>query len=240
MTSALVAERVTVDLVVGLPAGLAGAFADCIVAMVDDGAFLLAAPLVGRAAALVEAWLIMPRATCCAMQVGLEVGVDGRSWTGFTLDHFWHLEGWFMSLAQLARDGPGATTSTFVWDESSLVLERDDPWLRMHDARWEKLGGDFAWSPVAIPWGPFCEAVCAAGEALLALKGEILATCAARGMTHARRMDLLPGPFDRPDKPDDTEARLAVIRQQLELCSIESSLPALRDALGGRRALTPP
>src|SRR5512140_293697 len=164
MTSALVAERVTVDLVVGLPAALVGALAGCVVATIDDGAFLSAASLVGRAVALVDVWLTMPDATCCAMQVGLEVGVDGRSWTGFTLDHFWHLEGWFMSLAQLARDGPGATASTFVWDESSLAIERDDPWLRMQDARWNKL--------------------------------------------------------------DDAEARLAVIRQQLELCSIESSLPA--------------
>lgn len=221
------AERVTVDLVVGLPADRAGALADHVVATIDEQVFLPVADFLGRAATLADAWIAMPAPTCCFMQIGLEVGVDGCSWTGLTLDHVWHMEGWFIALAQLARDGLGATTSTFVWDESSLVLERDDPWLRMQDARWEQLGADFTWSPVAVPWGPFYEAVRAVGETLLALKGEVLAICTARGMTPERRLELLPGSFDRPALPDDPESRLAVVRQQFELCSIESSLPAL-------------
>jgi hypothetical protein len=118
-----VANRVAVELLLSLRQPWAGALAGEAVGPDDYLLAFEAARFVDRPAVLVDAWVAIPDFTCCDVSVAIEVTADGRSWTGPSFDHFWHQGGWFLAVADVLE---GATSSTtFVWDQSSLNVRRE-------------------------------------------------------------------------------------------------------------------
>lgn len=163
---------------------------------------------------LLDYYLGKEQFRCCDMQVGMAVEVDGAAWNGGTTDHFWHLGGWFYGLKTILAGGENSRVTTFVWDESSLVMERQGEQVRMYDGFPEY--GRYTSPPVTVPLRLLAAELVREGEVCLALMDGLLAEIEARGYSREQLLPLLGGKGDMPIAGrEEIPLRLAIMVREL-------------------------
>jgi hypothetical protein len=172
---------------------------------------------------ILDNYLARERFTCCDICVGVSVVVDGQNWTGSYGDHLWHVMGWFYAMTRILRGGPQTTTTTFVWDESLLYLERQQDRLILFDqhvcARAEARGETpVEWAPIDVDLWEFASAMLQVGERYLALIDAFIQLLADRGHTLPTLLPLLEGLGDKPVAGrDDQLLKYAIIARELDI-----------------------
>lgn len=169
--------------------------------------------LLGNQDALLDAWLAIPAFTCCAMQTGYHITVDSNSPRYDALDHFWHMQGWFYALKHiLAHDE--AEVTTFVWDESSLTMQRQGAMLTMFDGH-PKLDR-YTFRPKTFPLRPFADLLVREGQYSVGLMRGQIDRLRARGCNPEKLMALVKPLGDLPHPaPEDLELKAAIIYREL-------------------------
>ena len=188
---------------------------------VDDSQHVLAATDAQTyAGELIDYYLAMDHFTCCRLCLGLDLRINGHAWTEHTGDHLWHFMGWFYGLERVLTNGPHCETTTFVWDESALKLQRDAEALTLYDqlvvAHAEQRGERPAtWYPITVPLWDFVARLSQAGATYVALVEQIRADLARRGCTPDTMLPLLEGKGDLPHPAkDDLALKLAIILRE--------------------------
>lgn len=170
--------------------------------------------LTHQPAQLLDYYLGKADFTCCDMGVAMAVMVDGRLWNGETVDHFWHLGGWFHALKAILAGGENSSATTSVWDQSHLTMRRQNDQLILFDG-FEELDR-YAWPPITVPLWPLAAELVREGEHCMQLIAALLAEIEARGYTPADLLPLLNGLGDKPyPAAGDIPLRLAVIVREL-------------------------
>jgi hypothetical protein len=176
--------------------------------------YLSGRALIPQPAQLLDYYLGKADFTCCDMGVAMAVTVNGRRWNDETVDHFWHLGGWFHALKTILAGGENSSATTFVWDQSHLVFRRQGDQLTMFDG-FEELNR-YAWPPITVPLWPLAAGLVGEGELCLQLMTALLTEIEARGYTPADLLPLLAGLGDKPrPAPDDIPLKLAIIAREL-------------------------
>jgi len=145
---------------------------------------------------LFDHWLKGERVTCCTFQGGLALEKDGEPWSG--IDELSMTANWLRALAEIAR---GATqTSTYVWEESNLQLQRNGKHLVLEDKG----------SPrVTVDLLPFAARVAAEMRAFFRIGEAVLAEA------HARHPKIVPRSGPRPD-PQAHADKVSELLQQVQ------------------------
>ncbi len=84
---------------------------------------------------IVNNYLAKPRLTCCSFQGGFVIWVNGQCWNSYTIDEFATTMNWYGAYEKLLREGEQIKTTTWVWDESTLNLQRAENSLLMYEER---------------------------------------------------------------------------------------------------------
>jgi hypothetical protein len=191
---------------------------------VDESLHALAAtaaqPYAGE---LLDYYLALDDFTCCRLCLGLDLRVKGHAWTEHTGDHLWHFLGWFAGLERVLTQGPHCATATFVWDESTLYLERAGEALTLYDERCvaqaaqrgERPAG---WYPITVPLWAFVAHLSQAGATYSALVEQMRADLTRRGCSAATMRALLAGHGDLPHPAkEDVALKCAIIWRETEI-----------------------
>jgi hypothetical protein len=200
----------------------------------DEYAYYLSGrALLNHPTQLLDYYLSKDDFTCCDMAAGMVVTVDGRRWNDDTVDHFWHLGGWFHALKAILAGGENRSATTFVWDQSRLTMNRQGDQLTMFDG-FEELNR-YAWPPITGPLWPLAAELVREGETCLELMAALLAEIEARGYTPAELLPLLTGLGDKP-RPghDDIPLKLAIIVRELTLPSLTADVSECRRLLSAQ------
>lgn len=185
--------------------------------LVPERGFEDAAPLLGEVDALLERYLAAPNLSCCSIQAGFFVDVDGEPWSNDgTVDEPYMTTTWFHALRDLlggaARTGPGHGP----WEQSLLTFERHGASLVMVDGPATKDGRPPAMRRVVLDFVSFFSSVIEGGLVFRALSAELRAACerrrAAADAELRARLDVVTGNVFLEGDLDDLEdlaARLA-------------------------------
>ena len=189
---------------------------------------------VERVADVVDACLATPDFTCCRFRAGLDLAVDGRSWTDETFDHLWHLGGWFNGVHGVLESGDGAeAVRTYVWDESSLVLSRAGDRILLSDERVAsgQLGpraADAAWMPIAVPQAALVRELVREGRAMQGTAGAIQREIERRGFSRATLASRIAPLGDMPRAAlGDHELVLAILAREIDLPAVWKDIDVL-------------
>lgn len=187
-----------------------------------------------RVAELVDAVERIPGFSCCNLVAGLRVLVDDRDWTGGTTDHVFHATHWLHALDTLRREGDGASTCTFVWDQSSLVLRRDGWALELEDVQGQTPGDPFTFHPLVTLYDDACRQLAEEGAALLAACDALRAELARRGMTAEVAKIVLAGLGHKPRAVlgDRVLVHAIVWRELEDTVGLEAAIAGLRVGAG--------
>jgi hypothetical protein len=85
---------------------------------------------------IVNNYLAKPSLTCCSFQGGFVIWVDEQCWNDYTVDEFSMTMHWYLAYEELLKQGGQAKTTTWVWEESSLNLQRAEDSLLMYEERY--------------------------------------------------------------------------------------------------------
>lgn len=90
--------------------------------------------LAGDEARLVEGYLALEEFSCCSVQAGFFIDVDGRPWSDEgTVDEIWMTMCWFLALGSLLRGEASYGPSVGPWEESRLTWQRHGDNVVMED-----------------------------------------------------------------------------------------------------------
>lgn len=188
--------------------------ADAIIRQDEYFYYLSGRSLVKGAGRLLDYYLGKERFCCCDMGVGMAVEVDGVAWNDGTTDHFWHLGGWFYALKTILAGGENSSVTTFVWDESRLVMERQGERVTMYDGFPEY--GRYSSPLVTVGLRPLAAELVREGEICLELMDALLAEIEARGYSPDQLLPLLEGKGDKPMAGrEEIALRLAIMVREL-------------------------
>lgn len=165
----------------------------------SSGHVIDARDALAHAGDLLDVWLAIPELSCCSLQIGLQLYVDGALWTEGVTDHFWHLGGW-----PVLADGllDGTPSSTFVWDESALRTRIEGERAMIWDEHVLQLGRTKdGWWPIRCERTVMARAISEGGATIDALRSRLIGALESRFDRNAlpRRLD------PRHDKPRATE-----------------------------------
>lgn len=181
-----------------------------------------------------DAALGIGRFTCCHWMAGLEVWADKTSWTGGTMDHFWHLQGWFEAAKALYVRGE-ESTSTFVWDESCLTFQKSQARWILSDARTAKFSKGIEWKPISVDPDDFALALVREGQRLETFCQEVLQEIERRGFSVEALLQRIHLLGDKPEAtPQDPALLYAVIARECYLPDLWASIAALRATVEAR------
>jgi hypothetical protein len=176
-----------------------------------DGALLFrATDIPAIAASFVDGCEAIEGLSCCHLGAGLEITLDpGGSFTEDTRDDFPMVGGWFVALAHALERGVGGA---FVWEQSSLEIRREGAELVVRDGG----ASDSFGIATAFPLVSFAQAILREGRILSLAFQALSAEVERRGMTTARRTELIQSSFDRDSSrfPRDPERVWAIIHDQ--------------------------
>ncbi|HXU03024.1 MAG TPA: hypothetical protein VN903_18785 [Polyangia bacterium] len=189
---------------------------------------------VERAGDIVDACVATADFDCCYFRAGLELTVDGRSWTEQTFDHLWHLGGWFHGVRAALASGEGAEdVRTYVWDESSLLLSRAGDRILLSDeqvasGRYGARAADAAWMPIAVPDVALVRELVREGRAMQAAAGAIRREIERRGFSLAALAARIAPRGDMPRAAlGDHELVLAILAREVDVGHIWDDVDAL-------------
>lgn len=174
-----------------------------------------------HAGELLDHYLDMERFTCCDLCAGLEVEVNGQSWTEHGCDHIDLVTHWLIGLENVLQGGEVCETATWVGDPSYLVFKRNGDHLTLYDehvyARHMQSGEEgCAWLPVTVNLWDFAAQLVEAGEVYTRLVDNLAQAIASRGFTRQELLGRLEGEGDRPVAgAEDVELKLAILTREL-------------------------
>jgi len=96
---------------------------------------------------IVKNYLANPSLSCCSFQGGFVIWVDEQCWNDYCIDEFSMTMHWYGAYEKLLREGEQAKTTTWVWEESSLNLQRAENSLLMYEERSSLFN---SWLPVTV------------------------------------------------------------------------------------------
>lgn len=132
----------------------------------DDREWVLARDLLGAEDQLVDAYLTRTRLSCCAIQMGFFIDVDGNRWSDDgTVDEPWMTMTLLEALGDLLASDVAAATAC-PWEESSMRLERRGERLVMVDVHHS---GNVSLPRVEVPFRAFLAEMHREGEVLVAV-----------------------------------------------------------------------
>ena len=114
-------------------------------------------------AALLEGWLANERLSCCSIQAGIFIDIDGVPWSDEgTVDEVWMTRFWFAGIValhegatsfgawQAGPNGTGSRECVGPWEESNLCLTRSSPNDDMVEMVDEHSPGNISMRPVRV------------------------------------------------------------------------------------------
>lgn len=161
--------------------------------LVPNRGFVDAAPLLDDVDTLLDAYLAEERLSCCSVQGGFFVDVDGVPWSNDgTVDEPHMTNAWFHALRELLSGAAHAGPGIGPWEQSMLTFERRGSIVVMEDAI---AGRAPAMRRVKVPFVPFFLEVLEGGRLLRELSAKLRDVVAKRraSVTHevAARLDVV-------------------------------------------------
>lgn len=166
-------------------------------------------------------YLDMENLTCCDIRAGLEIEIEGKSWTEYCCDHIGLVTHWFFALENILKGGNICETTTWVWDQSYLVFQRNGDSLTLFDEHictfYKQRGEEhFAWSPITVNLWSFAAQLTEVGEIYNDLIDNLIKEVESRGFIRQELLDKLEGKGDKPTaRGNDIELKLAIIMREL-------------------------
>lgn len=181
--------------------------------------------LIDKAKDLVNYYKSLNDFSCCSMQVGLEIIVNGYDFTGGYSDHFWHLGGWFLGLKYILQKGSYGECDTFVWDESFLKWRREGNRLTLSDE-------NNNWLPVMIDFNMFASKLLEELEYLNQFRINMIKNIEEYGYSIDIIKNRIKDYNDKPrPKDDDLELKLAVILNEIEALDFSKDIDEIKEIL---------
>jgi hypothetical protein len=211
---------------------------------VDDYTHVLPGASAARhAGELLDHYLGMEKFTCCDLCAGLEVEVNGQSWTEHGCDHIGLITHWLVGLENVLQGGEVCETATWVGDQSYLVFKRNGHRLTLYDehvySRHRQSGEEgFAWLPVTVDLQDFAARLVEVGEVYARLVDNLAQEIASRGFTRQELLGRLEGVGDRPAAgAEDVELKLAILMRELpDVAGLRERLEMLKTSSNKRFA----
>ena len=110
--------------------------------------------------AAAEMWAAQPHITCCTLQAGFLIGVDGEPWNLNAIDEISMARTWLSATTQIFAGYP--RVSVWAWEESSMQLTCRDEVLDAFDVHHS---GHIVCPRIRLPLRPFARALAEAGSA---------------------------------------------------------------------------
>jgi hypothetical protein len=99
-----------------------------------DGRWQTVDPWLRRTEALLDRYLDDAHLSCCSMQGGFFIDIDGTPWSDdSTVDEFWMTMGFLRGVDAIVQGGSRVECSPGPWEESCLTLRREGTILVMED-----------------------------------------------------------------------------------------------------------
>jgi hypothetical protein len=129
-------------------------------------------------ATLLDQWLAESRLTCCSMQGGFFIDIDGQVWSDdSTVDELWMTMAWFRALGALAGGAESYGPTLGPWEESRLTWRRNGARVTMVDIHHS---GIVAMAEVTVELGDLGRHVAGVGARFAAFARELKRLVAAR------------------------------------------------------------